>query len=606
MCGIVGYIGNRQAVPIMIAGLRRLEYRGYDSAGIALQQKGITILKSVGRLDKLDELAGSHDCSGTAGIGHTRWATHGRPSDQNSHPHADCTGRFVVVHNGIIENYRELTAELKEGGHTFASETDTEVIPHLLEEVWAGDLVQAVRKTIKRLDGSYALGIMAADKPDELVAVRQDSPLVIGIGDDEYFLASDIPAILDHTRRIVILEDGQLAHLTRNNLTILDRNGNQVEPKLTEILWDSAAVEKGGYPYFMLKEIMEQPAALRNTMGKYLGEGDDITFPDINLTAKDFSSIDKICIVACGTAYHAGLTGKHLFESMLRIPVENDLASEFRYRNPILGPDSLLIVISQSGETADTLAAMREGLRRGVKVLAITNVVGSTMSREAPNVIYTIAGPEIAVASTKAYSTQVAALSLFACYVSKVLDREWERFAPLLQGLREVPNLADRFLDQNIKKLEQIAAQGRNWRDAFFIGRGQDWVVSQEGSLKLKEISYIHSEAYAAGELKHGTLALVEEGVPVFGLATQEALLDKTISNIKETKARGAIVYGITQYPQRMADACDFIIELPKLPDPLMPMLAVLPTQLIAYYAAVIRGLDVDKPRNLAKSVTVE
>lgn len=606
MCGIVGYIGNRQAAPIMMAGLKRLEYRGYDSAGIALHQQGVTVIKTMGRLNTLEELVSTSDHAGTAGIGHTRWATHGKPSDKNSHPHTDCTGKFVVVHNGIIENYRELISELQEQGHSFTSETDTEAIPHLLEQMWTGDLTQSVRKVIKRLDGSFALGIMAAERPDELVVVRQDSPLVIGVGEGEYFIASDIPAILEYTRKIIILEDGQLAHMTRENLEILDQDGNQVEARPTEILWDAEAVEKGGYDHFMLKEIMEQPAALRNTLGRYMGQGEEISFPDVHLSKLDFAGLDKICIVACGTAYHAGLSGKYLFESMLRIPVENDLASEFRYRNPILGPDSLLIVISQSGETADTLAAMREGKRRGAKILAITNVVGSTIAREAPNVIYTLAGPEIAVASTKAYTTQLAAIALFACYVSKTLDRGWDLFAPLLQGLREVPNLADRFLDHHVKTIEDIAKKGRHWEDAFFIGRGLDWAVSQEGSLKLKEISYIHAEAYAAGELKHGTLALIEEGVPVIGLATQADLMDKTISNIKETKARGAVVYGITQYPQRLADASDVIIELPKLPDPLMPMLAVIPTQLISYYAAVVRGLDVDKPRNLAKSVTVE
>lgn len=606
MCGIVGYIGNRQAAPIMIDGLKRLEYRGYDSAGIALHQGGIKVLKAMGRLKELDELVESQDHQGTVGIGHTRWATHGKPSDRNSHPHTDCTGKFAVVHNGIIENYRELISQLEEQGHTFYSETDTEAIPHLLEELWNGDLVQSVRKVLKKLEGSYALGVMAEDNPDELVVVRQDSPLVIGVGQGEYFIASDIPAILDYTRKVVILEDGQLAHLTRKGIEVLDRDGEPTQAKITEILWDAEAVEKGGYQHFMLKEIMEQPAALRNTLGEYMGEGSAISFPHVQFSKEELASIDKICIVACGTAYHAGLSGKYLFESMLRIPVENDLASEFRYRNPILGPDSLLVVISQSGETADTLAAMREGLRRGAKVLAITNVVGSTIAREAPNVIFTIAGPEIAVASTKAYTTQLAAIALFACYVSQTLDREWSQFSELLQGLREVPNLAERFLNAHVQELEGIARDGKDWEDAFFIGRGLDWAVSQEGSLKLKEISYIHAEAYAAGELKHGTLALIEEGVPVFGLATQAELLDKTISNIKETKARGAVVYGITQFPQRLADAADVIIELPSLPDPLMPMLAVIPTQLLSYYAAVVRGLDVDKPRNLAKSVTVE
>lgn len=606
MCGIVGYIGDRLAAPIMIAGLRRLEYRGYDSAGIALQQKEIKTIKVKGRLDALAELVGSQNHEGTVGLGHTRWATHGKPSDVNSHPHTDCNGRFVVVHNGIIENYQELIQELQDKGHKILSETDTEAIPHLIEVLWTGDLIETVQKVVKRLEGSYALGIMAKDSPDELVVVRQDSPLVIGVGQGENYIASDIPALLEYTRDIVILEDGQMARLTKDAIQVMDAEGNPIETKITEILWDAEAVEKGGYDHFMLKEIMEQPAALRNTLGKYMGEGEEITFPDIHFSRQDLESIDKICIVACGTAYHAGLSGKHLFEGMLRIAVENDLASEFRYRNPILGPNTLLIVISQSGETADTLAAMREGIRRGAKVVAITNVIGSTIAREAPNVIYTIAGPEIAVASTKAYTTQLATIALLACYISQQLDRKWDEFSRLLQGLRQVPNLAEGWLNHNAKVMEQIAQESKNWHDAFFIGRGLDWVVAQEGSLKLKEISYIHAEAYAAGELKHGTLALIEEGVPVVGLATQAQLLDKTISNIKETKARGAVVYGISQYPQRMREASDFLIELPKLPDPLMPILAVIPTQLLSYYAAVVRNLDVDKPRNLAKSVTVE
>jgi len=604
MCGIVGYIGNRPADSVMIAGLKRLEYRGYDSAGIALHQEKIKISKEKGRLHHLEEITSPSQA--TVGIGHTRWATHGKPSDCNSHPHADCTGKFVVVHNGIIENYRELITGLEERGHIFASETDTEAIPHLIEEMWTGDLTETVRQVVQRLEGSYALAVLAEDCPHEIVVVRQDSPLVIGVGEGENFIASDIPAILDYTRKIIILEDGQLARLTRDSIDIQDTEGNPVPAKLTEIFWDAEAVEKGGYEHFMLKEIMEQPAALRNTLAQYMGEGDGILFPQLNLSKEDLANINKVCIVACGTAYHAGLSGKYLFESMLRIPVENDLASEFRYRKPLVDSQTLLLVISQSGETADTLAAMREGMRKGAQVLAITNVQGSTISREAPNVIYTKAGPEIAVASTKAYSTQLAAIALFACHLSQVLDREWQQFSVLLQGLREVPNLADRFLDQSTKTIQQIMDQSRDWRNAFYIGRGLDWAVAQEGALKLKEVSYIHAEAYAAGELKHGTLALIEEGVPVFGLATQSEMLDKTISNIKETKARGAIVYGITQYPERMADASDILIELPKLPDPLMPMLAVIPTQLMAYYAAVLRNLDVDKPRNLAKSVTVE
>ncbi|MTI94165.1 MAG: glutamine--fructose-6-phosphate transaminase (isomerizing) [Firmicutes bacterium] len=606
MCGIVGYIGGREAAPIMIAGLKRLEYRGYDSAGIALHQGEIRVIKTKGRLDSLETQVSNQNNVGTIGIGHTRWATHGKPSDANSHPHTGCDNRFAAVHNGIIENYQELIQELKSRGHSFSSETDTEVIPHLLEEYWQGDLLAAVRQVVGRLEGSYALGVMCRDNPEEIIVVRQDSPLVLGVGENENYIASDIPAILEYTRQIVILEDGQLARVTRKNLTVFDADGNQVEKAPTTIDWDAEAVEKGGYPHFMLKEIMEQPAALRNTISQYLSADDSIDFPDVRLTAEDLAGVEKIFVVACGTAYHAGLMAKYLLERMLRIPVENDLASEFRYRDPVLDSRHLVLVISQSGETADTLAALREAKRRGAKALAITNVVGSSIAREADNVIFTAAGPEIAVASTKAYSTQLVALALFACYLSRELDRNWQQFQPLLKALRELPNVADSFLTHSSKELAELADSGREWHDAFFIGRGLDWAVAQEGSLKLKEISYIHAEAYAAGELKHGTLALVEEGTPVIGLATQSDLLDKTISNIKETKARGALVIGISQYPERMREASDILIQLPKLPDPLMPIISVIPTQLLAYYAAVVRDRDVDKPRNLAKSVTVE
>ncbi len=606
MCGIVGYVGERQAAPLMLDGLKKLEYRGYDSAGLALQHQGINVIKAQGRMDILEKLVHSREHVGNVGIGHTRWATHGKPSDENSHPHCDCSGQFAVVHNGIIENYLELIDELKSSGQQFASETDTEAVPHLLSTMWQGDLLSTLMAITPKLEGSYALAVMSEKSPDELVAVRHDSPLAIGIGDDEYFVTSDIRAILEHTRDVIYLEDGQFARLTPRGVQVFNSDGQPAEVFPVHIDWDSEAIEKSGYPHFMLKEIMEQPDALRNTIAGYLAEDDEIRFPDVKLDAGEIKDISKIFLVACGTAYHAGLLGKHLFETILGIPTETDLASEFRYRNPVLQPDHLVIVISQSGETADTLAAMRESLRRQAKVLAITNVVGSTIAREAPNVIYTKAGPETAVASTKAYITQLAALSLLACYVSRVQDNKWDKFKTLLQGLREVPHLAEQFLDKHKDSVEKIAKDGQHWRDAFFIGRGLDWAVAQEGSLKLKEISYVHAEAYAAGELKHGTLALVEEGVPVIGLATQQSLIDKTISNIKETKARGAYVIGISQFPERMTDAADVIIPLPKLPDPLMPILSVIPTQLLSYHAAVIRGCDVDKPRNLAKSVTVE
>lgn len=606
MCGIVGYIGGRQAAPLMLAGLKKLEYRGYDSAGIVLQQQGLRVIKARGRMDSLNRLIQSQPHQGTVGIGHTRWATHGKPSDENAHPHCDCSGKIAVVHNGIIENYLELIAQLKANQHRFASGTDTEVIPHLVEELWQGDMLQTMMLVADRLEGSYAIAAVSENQPDEIVAVRQDSPLVIGLGDDEYFVASDIRAILQYTRDVIYVEDGQFVRLTRGGVQIFDRQGNPAEVFPVYIDWDAKAIEKDGYPHFMLKEIMEQPDALRNTIAEYLESDDNICFSGMSLSREELAATEKIFLVACGTAYHAGLTGKILFESKLGIPTEVDLASEFRYRNPMLAPNHLVIVISQSGETADTLAAMRESLRRKAKVLAITNMSGSTIAREAPNVIFTLAGPETAVASTKAYITQLAVLALLACHFSRQLNRQRDDFVPLLQALREVPHLADQFLRQHSEAIARIARDGMHWRDAFFIGRSLDWAVAQEGALKLKEISYLHAEAYAAGELKHGTLALIEEGVPVVGLATQERLLDKTISNIKETKARGAMVIGISQFPKRMEDAADIIIPLPQLPDLLMPILAVIPTQLLSYYAAVVRQRDIDKPRNLAKSVTVE
>ena len=609
MCGIVGYIGSRPAVPVLLEGLTKLEYRGYDSAGVAFPERNvIEVVKAVGKLKVLkDKLAGAMP-DVTIGIGHTRWATHGRPSDINSHPHLDDKGRFAVVHNGIIENYISLREWLQKEGHTFLSETDTEVIPHLIEYYYNGDLETAVRQALKRVEGSYAIAVLAANEPDKIVAARKDSPLVVGLGDGEYFLASDIPAILNYTRRTWLLNDGEMCILNRNGARATDLEGNTVTKEVFEVKWDAVAAEKGGYEHFMLKEIYEQPKALRETMtGRLAPDNSRVTLDEINLTPDQIRGFKKIFVVACGTAAHAGVVGKYVIEKMVRLPVEVDIASEFRYRSPLVDRETLVVVISQSGETADTLAGLREAKRSGARVLAVTNVVGSSVAREADDVIYTWAGPEIAVASTKAYTTQVLAMYLLALYMGEIRGTiSSYEIRRTIQALKRIPAQVQEILE-DVEGIKGLAEQCKNCEDTFFIGRGLDHAVAMEGSLKLKEISYIHAEAYAAGELKHGTLALIVEGVPVIALATQEELLDKMVSNIKEVKARDATVYGIAfKGQEEVGKVVDSVLYIPATLPLVAPILTVIPLQLLAYYASVARGCDVDKPRNLAKSVTVE
>lgn len=609
MCGIVGYIGPKEAAAFLIEGLSKLEYRGYDSAGIAVHDgTQIKIEKTIGRLVNLEKKLKVDTLTGNMGIGHTRWATHGRPSDVNSHPHSDCTGNFVVVHNGIIENYMHLKEQLIAKGHVFTSETDTEVVAHLLEEHYAGDFEVAVQKVLADITGSYALVFMSKFEPDKIICTKQDNPLVIGLGEGENFVASDIPAIISRTRRTYILSDGEMAVVTKDSVWVTNRQGVPITKKVFEVNWDAEAAEKGGYEHFMIKEIYEQPKAIRETMISRLAKDNShVTFEELKWTKGEMAAITKIVIVACGTAYNAGLVGKYYIESLARIPVEVDVASEFRYRGPLVNETTLAIFTSQSGETLDTLAALKEAKRLGAKTLAITNVVGSSISREADQVIYTWAGPEIAVASTKAYTTQLITMAMLAIYMGGLRDSiSAERSMELISGLRNVPNQIHEMLE-DVESIKTFAQQYGFNEDVFFIGRSLDYAVALEGSLKLKEISYIHAEAYAAGELKHGTLALIIEGVPVIALATQKDVYEKTLSNIKEVKARDAVVIGIAQQgDEQIEKYVDHTIFIPQADKYLAPILAVIPLQLLAYYAAVTRGCDVDKPRNLAKSVTVE
>lgn len=609
MCGIVGYIGPKPVVPVLIDGLKKLEYRGYDSAGVAVIEKNkILVVKSVGKIAKLEEKIETYTPEGHIGIGHTRWATHGRPSDINSHPHMDCSGEFAVVHNGIIENYLELREWLETEGHQFVSETDTEVLPHLIEHFYNGSLEETVAEVAKKLEGSYAMVVLAKKEPGKLVAVRKDSPLVVGLGNGEYFLASDIPATLAYTRDNYIINDGEVVVLTAKGVVITDLVGNKVEKEIFHVQWDAVAAEKGGYPHFMLKEIYEQPRAIRETFsGRISADNKEIVLKELSLTADEIRGLKNVFIVACGTAYHAGMVGKYVIEDLARIPVTVDIASEFRYRNPIINKGDLVIVISQSGETADTLAALRESKKAGAKVLAVTNVVSSSVAREADDVLYTWAGPEIAVASTKAYSTQLIAMFLVGIHFAQVrgtIDKETAE--SLIKGLRELPDQVQSILD-DLEGLESFLKKYAECQNTFFLGRGLDYAVAMEGCLKLKEISYMHAEAYAAGELKHGTLALIVDGVPVVALATQMDLYDKMVSNIKEVKARDAQVIGVTfRGNNELKKVVDHVMYIPKTNRVLAPVLTVVPLQLLAYHIAVARGCDVDKPRNLAKSVTVE
>ncbi len=609
MCGIVGYVGPKQAAPFLLEGMRKLEYRGYDSAGIAVYNgKEITVDKCVGRLSSLEKKIEGHLPQGHLGIGHTRWATHGRPSDTNSHPHTDCHGDFVVVHNGIIENYLHIKERLLAKGHVFLSETDTEVVAHLVEEYYQGDFVAAVTKVLAEIQGSYSLVFMSRFDPDKIVCTKQDNPLVIGLGEGENFIASDIPAIINRTRRTFILSDGEMAVVTKDSVWVTNRMGVPVSKKVFEVHWDAEAAEKGGHDHFMIKEIIEQPKAFRDTMtARVAKDTNRITFDELKWTREDVAAVKKIMITACGTAYHAGLVAKYYIEQLARIPVEVDIASEFRYRNPLVDSSTLVIVISQSGETSDSLAAMKEAKRLGARTLAVTNVVGSSIAREADQVIYTWAGPEIAVASTKAYTTQLLVMLMLALYLAELRESlRADRLQSIVHELRELPQKAEKFLS-NGQAVKTFAEQYGFNDDVFFIGRSIDYAVAMEGALKLKEISYIHAEAYAAGELKHGTLALIIEGVPVIALATQRDVYEKTLSNIKEVKARDAVVIGLAmEGDDQIEKYVDHTIFIPATDKYLAPILAVIPLQLLAYYAAVTRGCDVDKPRNLAKSVTVE
>lgn len=608
MCGIVGYVGKNQAQSVLIEGLSKLEYRGYDSAGVAiLDGERINVMKCKGRLAKLEEKLDKEPLEGRVGIGHTRWATHGEPSDMNSHPHSNYEGTISVVHNGIIENYVHLREWLISKGYRFVSDTDTEVIPHLVDYYYDGDLLDAVMKATAKLEGSYAIGVICSKEPDKVVAVRKDSPLIAGVGDGEAFVASDVPAILNHTRDVYYLDDKEFVVLSKDGVEIYSAEGEKIEKKLNHVTWDANAAEKDGFEHFMMKEIYEQPKAIRDTMISRVMPNEPIKLDDIKITKEQLESIQKIYIVACGTAYHAGIVGKYVIERLARIPVEVDIASEFRYRNPIIDNKTLMIVISQSGETADTLAALREAKAHGARVIAITNVVGSTVSREADDVLYTWAGPEIAVASTKAYTTQLITMYMLALFFAQNRNTITKEEAESIKNdMLELPERAKKMLEQK-EVLQKFASKTYMYKDMFFLGRGLDYAVAMEGSLKLKEISYIHSEAYAGGELKHGTIALIEDGTIVVALATQTDLYEKMISNIREVTTRGAKVLGFTvEGNTDMEKAVDSVLYVPKINNILLPVLTVIPLQLLAYYMSVQKGCDVDKPRNLAKSVTVE
>ena len=608
MCGIVGYIGTEQAAPILLDGLSKLEYRGYDSAGIAVYDGSeIKVVKAKGRLKVLSEL--THDgeaLPGTAGIGHTRWATHGAPSDVNAHPHFNKDESIVVVHNGIIENYLKLKKKLETKGYAFCSDTDTEVVAHLLDYYYKGDPLEAIAKIMHRVEGSYAFGIMFADHPGEIYAARKDSPLIVGAGKGGNLIASDVPAVLRYTRSVYYIQNQEIAKLTADTMTFYNIDEEEIEKEPVTIEWDINAAEKGGYEHFMLKEIYEQPRAVQDTFSPRIKDG-KIVIEELGMTEEEIRAIKKISIVACGSAYHTGMTGKYVFEGLARIPVDVDLASEFRYRNPILDAETLVIIISQSGETADSLAALREAKARGSRVLAIVNVVGSSIAREADNVMYTWAGPEIAVATTKAYSTQLIAQYLLAMKFADARGTiDAKTMQEMLADLERLPAQIELLLG-NKEKIQRFANRYLAARDIFFIGRGIDYAISLEGSLKLKETSYIHSEAYAAGELKHGTISLIEEGTLVAAVLTQEHLFAKMISNIVEVRTRGAFVMAVTNVGNvEIEKNADYVIYIPKTNAYFTNSLAIIPLQLFAYYISLGRGCDVDKPRNLAKSVTVE
>ncbi len=608
MCGIVGYIGYEQAAPILLQGLEKLEYRGYDSAGICLYNgKELEVKKTKGKLEVLKKLTDNGSTlSGTVGIGHTRWATHGEPSDVNAHPHLSESGRFAVVHNGIIENYIQIRDYLISKGITFRSKTDTEVIVQLIEYYYKGNIIDTIIKVLSKVNGSYAIGIISQENPDEIIAARKESPLIVGIGEHENYIASDIPAILSKTRKVYRLENDEIAILSRESVKVINTDKEEVKKEVQTIDWDVDAAEKGGYEHFMFKEIMEQPKAVHDTINPRIKDG-RIILDEISLSDEKLKNIDKIDIVACGSAYHVGVVAKYVFEKLLRKPVEVDIASEFRYRDPIIDKRSIVIVISQSGETEDTKKALKEAKKRGAHTISIVNVVGSSIACESDDVIYTWAGPEIAVATTKAYSTQLAVIYLMAVYFGDKLGKiSKDEYKAYISELLQLPDKIKSIL-KNKENIQYLASKYFNSRDIFFIGRNIDYALSLEGSLKLKEISYIHSEAYAAGELKHGTISLIENGTLVIAIATHEELIEKIISNIAEVQTRGAIVMCIAcdNHPE-MDKIAQNTIFIPKVCDMVLPSLAVIPLQLFAYYVASMKGCDIDKPRNLAKSVTVE
>ena len=603
MCGIVGYLGRRQVTEVLVDGLSKLEYRGYDSAGVAVNTGNkLEIRKFKGRLAILAEDLQKNPINGHLGIGHTRWATHGEPSDVNSHPHYNMDKTIAVVHNGIIENYLELKAELESEGVKFLSQTDTEIVAHMVSKYYEGNLLEAVYKATERFRGAYALGVVCADNANELVAVRKDSPLVVGLGEDENMVASDIPAILKYTRNVYFLENGEFVHIEGNKVTVLNEN-----KEVNEITWDVEAASKGGFDSFMSKEIYEQPKGVEDTLLRRLDENGRIKLDDIKITKEDLDKINKVYIVACGTAYHAGLVGKYAIEKFAKIPVIADIASEFRYSDPFVDENTLIIIVSQSGETADTLAALRDAKEKGARVLSITNVVGSSIARESDDIFYTWAGPEIAVASTKAYTTQLMAFYMIALNLAMTKGTiTEEEYFNMIGQLKEMPAKVEKVLECD-KLVEEIAAEIKDKNDMFYLGRGLDYALAMEGSLKIKEISYMHAEAFAAGELKHGTIALIEEGTPVLVIATQEQLFEKMLSNMQEVKARGAKVIAIAkEHNKEVEKSADRVIYIPEVEDMFASITAVVPMQLLSYHVAKMRGCDIDKPRNLAKSVTVE
>jgi len=608
MCGIVGYIGSKEAGPILIEGLKNLEYRGYDSAGIAtISEKGLQIKKDIGKIEEIDGKIQLAKMDGCVGMAHCRWATHGGVTQKNAHPHTDCKNKITVVHNGIIENYEELRERLRKEGHRFDSSTDTEIIAHLIESHYKGDIQKAVLAALKEVEGAYALGILCKDEPDRLIAARKDSPLIVGVGKGENFIASDVPAILKHTRSIIFLDNGEVAVLTKDKITVSDPEGNKVDKKVHTIKWDVTQAEKGLYKHFMLKEIYEQPRAIEETIIGRL-EDHHVNLKEMGLTEKEIKEIGRIVIIACGTSWHAGLIGEFMIEELVQIPVEVEYASEFRYRNPVVDKNTLVIAISQSGETADTLAAMREAREKGAKVVSICNVVGSSIARESDGVVYTHAGPEIGVASTKAFTSQLAVLYLITLYLGKIRNKIDEKeMAKRIQSLRKIPLQMQSVLEED-KDILKCAEEYYQKTNALYLGRGPNHPIALEGALKLKEISYIHAEGYPAAEMKHGPIALIDKEMPVVFIATKDNVTyKKVLSNIEEVKARGGILIAIaTKGDEEIKKKVDHVIYVPQSSYVLSPLLSVIPLQLLAYHIAVKRGLNVDKPRNLAKSVTVE